>query len=334
MNATGPHAGGLLLNQNRNETQGRTGSKESGAVVNPTISMVQTNADSDAGHSPKSSAVHMAECGFFVFPLRPGSKVPGVKDWERAATCDPEYVAARWPSRATGYGIACGPSGLLVLDLDTRKDDTPSPEAPFDQEGVNEGADAFAVLCLMQGQPLRFDTLQVETGRRGLHLYYRQPEGAHLRNTVGKLGWLIDTRGEGGYVVGPGSTVAGHEYRLLHEEEPAPLPQWIHILLSPPVRPVERGEVIPLRRGDRYALAAVESELERVLSAHPGTRNDTLNRAAFALGQLVAGGQLDEHAIRSMLIDAGQRIGLPYHEAEGTVSSGMRGGAATPRSAA
>ena len=47
--------------------------------------------------------------------------------------------------------------------------------------------------------------------------------------------------------------------------------------------------------GSRYALrAALEQEAQRVVDAPAGTRNHALNRAAFSLGQLVAGGALPE----------------------------------------
>ncbi|WP_370027732.1 bifunctional DNA primase/polymerase [Planotetraspora sp. GP83] len=77
--------------------------------------------------------------------------------------------------------------------------------------GVNDGADVLAVLCEQAGQPLPFDTFTVRTRRGGLHLYFTAPIGGPvLGNTQGSrggLGWLIDTRAHGGYVVGPGSVV-------------------------------------------------------------------------------------------------------------------------------
>ena len=39
-------------------------------------------------------------------------------------------------------------------------------------------------------------------------------------------------------------------------------------------------------------------------NSKPGTRNDTLNRSAFALGTLVASGHLDEESVVSALTDA------------------------------
>jgi hypothetical protein len=80
-----------------------------------------------------------------------------------------------------------------------------------------------------------------------------------------------------------------------------------------------------------YAMAALRAEIERVASARPGTRNDTLNRAAFSLGQLVAAGLIPPIPVITSLIDAARYAGLPEEEAVRTVRSGMEAGARKPR---
>ena len=52
-----------------------------------------------------------------------------------------------------------------------------------------------------------------------------------------------------------------------------------------PGRPAPGGA-----QGTAYAMAAARDEARLVAAARPGTRNDTLNRAAFSLGQLTAAG--------------------------------------------
>lgn len=83
--------------------------------------------------------------------------------------------------------------------------------------------------------------------------------------------------------------------------------------------------------GTGYATAALEAEVQRVVDAPEGTRNHTLNRAAFSLGQLVAGGVLDEADVVSSLSHAARQAGLEGVEITRTIQSGMAGGAATPR---
>ena len=99
---------------------------------------------------------------------------------------------------------------------------------------------------------------------------------------------------------------------------------------------VVHGERRPTQIGGlhspRYAQAALEDELAKVASATEGTRNDTLNIAALSLGQLCAAGLLDEGEVSLMLCDVAQYAGLPITEIRATIRSGMRAGAANPRS--
>ena len=66
-----------------------------------------------------AAAVEAARRGWAVFPCRPGDKRPAVPDWEHRACSDPERVGRYWPSGQHNIGIACGPSRLVVVDLDT-----------------------------------------------------------------------------------------------------------------------------------------------------------------------------------------------------------------------
>jgi hypothetical protein len=83
--------------------------------------------------------------------------------------------------------------------------------------------------------------------------------------------------------------------------------------------------------GSAYAQAALEQEAQRVVDAPEGTRNHTLNRAAFSLGQLVAGGALAEDDVVHTLRLAAEQAGLEGVETLRTIASGLRGGASAPR---
>ena len=91
----------------------------------------------------------------------------------------------RWPN--DGFGIATGKrSGIWVLDVDPR----------------NGGDETLALL--EQKHAVLPPTIQVTTGSGGTHYYFKYP-GIDYRNTAGKFGRGLDTRGDGGYVVAPGS---------------------------------------------------------------------------------------------------------------------------------
>ncbi|MDI6105301.1 bifunctional DNA primase/polymerase [Actinoplanes sp. NEAU-A12] len=168
---------------------------------------------------------------------------------------------------------------------------------------------------------------QVRTGGGGRHLWFR-PTG--YGNRVRLLPGL-DWRGCGGYVLAPPSRhVSGGDYRWIRRPavalpvSPAAL---VALIAGPPPPPVPPR---PLRRPDRYAEAALEAETDRVARAVVGARNDTLNRAAFALGRLVGAGLLDESEVRWELTAAARHAGLGWAEIRGTLRSGLTAGRRQP----
>jgi hypothetical protein len=70
-----------------------------------------------------------------------------------------------------------------------------------------------------------------------------------------------------------------------------------------------------------YGRVALRRELERLSHATEGTRNNRLNKAGFALDQLVAIGALDEQEVATLIAE-GQLLGLGVLECERTVASG------------
>ncbi|MGI5512757.1 bifunctional DNA primase/polymerase [Streptomyces sp. CA-106131] len=273
----------------------------------------------------------LAASGMHVFPLIPDDKRPAVDRWEQRATTDPDRITRCWSHQPYGVGVACGPSRLVVVDLDTAKGD--EPPAP----GITCGEDVLALLYDIHGDRYPFGTAPtVRTASGGTHLYFRAPTGLGVRNSASRIGWKVDVRAQGGYVVAPPSTHQGNAYAwltALDEAEPLPLPAWLAEAAMPrPViaRPVAMPAAVKTAAG--YAAAALRAEVERVLDATPGTRNHALVRAAFSLGQLAAGGQLPAALVAESLYAAGQSIGLPPREVETTVTSGMRAGAKKPRS--
>jgi hypothetical protein len=301
------------------------------------------------------AALAAAERGWPVFPLRPGDKRPAFPDhdaagctgrdprcrtghtgWEVRATTDPGRIRRAWTAAPYNVGIATGPARLVVLDLDTRKPGDAPPQV-WRLPGVHDGTDVLAVLAERAGQPLPLDTYAVTTGRGGTHLYYRRPDGGpELRNTAGTLGWLIDTRAAGGYVVAAGSVVAGRPYTLAEDTAPAVLPGWLADRLCPAPLPPQRPVTVPLAldRQGAYLRAAVTRELARVTASPPHGHNEALYQAAVALGQLVAGGQLPEDDVTAWLTDAATRVGQRPGESARTIRSGLRAGAKRPRTVA
>ena len=133
-----------------------------------------------------AAALDYAAAGLPVLPL--DGKIPRNRGGLTNASTDPAVIAEwwrRWPSANVGIrtGAECG---LVVLDVDTPKG----------------GAGTLAELERKHGKLPA--TARVLTGGGGEHIYFRHP-GRELRNSAGRLGAGLDTRGDGGYVVAPPS---------------------------------------------------------------------------------------------------------------------------------
>ncbi|WP_166845099.1 bifunctional DNA primase/polymerase [Isoptericola sp. BMS4] len=308
-------------------------------------------------HDLLDQVLATAARGWHVFPLIPGSKRPatpnhpaarcdrtdfrcrdGHTGWEQRATTDPDRITRAWMTCPWGVGIATGPSGLLVIDTDTPKPGDAIPPAEF-TGGAANGEDTLAALAAGHGGLP--DTWTVTTPSGGVHRYFTTPE--RLGNSAGLLGWLVDTRGSGGYVVAPPTATPAGRYTVTRETAPAPLPAWLvqrlaggrHLTVTrtTPVPPAGRVTDVT-----GYVRAALDGETTKVRAAQPGHRNHTLFVAAVALGQLVAGGTLREDFATGALLDAAAGHitagAFTDHEAAATIRSGFRAGARTPRRAA
>ncbi|MEV0641987.1 bifunctional DNA primase/polymerase [Streptomyces sp. NPDC050619] len=290
------------------------------------------------GPAQLTAALDAASRGWHVFPLIPGDKRPAITAWEQRATTDRERITRCWTHARYNIGIATGPSGLVVVDLDIPKGPDDTPPADWAEHGVTDGADVLAVLCERHGHTFPTDTYTVCTWSGGRHLYFAAPEGEPLRNTAGDsargLGWKVDTRAAGGFVVAPGSVVSGHPYATVHDVPVAPLPGWLTNLLRPAPLPPQRPVTVPLTTRDRrgkFLTAAVNGELARVTGSGEHQHNIALYIASVALGQLVAGGELDAYEVTEKLVEAALNVGQGEREARRTIASGLRAGANRPR---
>ncbi|WP_129306569.1 bifunctional DNA primase/polymerase [Streptomyces sp. L2] len=290
------------------------------------------------GSAQLTAALDAASRDWRVFPLIPSDKRPAVSEWETRATADPDRITRAWSVGAFNVGIATGPSGLIVIDLDKPKHPGDTPPAAWAEHGVTDGADVLAVLCERHGQPFPADTYTVGTWSGGTHLYFLAPEGEPLRNTAGDsargLGWKVDTRAWGGLVVGAGSTYDGHPYAVSNHGPVAPLPGWLAELLRPAPLPPQRPMTVALSghgRRTAFLRSAINGEVQRVTGSGPHEHNNALYIAAVALGQLVSGGELSEADVTGWLVTAALQVGQGEREARRTIASGLRAGARRPR---
>jgi hypothetical protein len=281
--------------------------------------MFNKNQSSSTTHF-RVAALALAAKGFRVFPCKPGTKKPLGGHGHHDATTSTKTIQKWWTQTPkANVAIACGASGFAVIDVDPR----------------NGGTQTLIELETKRGALPR--TVEAKTGGKdgGRHLYYRAPPG----RLVGKLGNGVDLKNDGYTIAPPSVHPDGGIYRWEvspFDAEVAELPAaWIALMTKDgPKKPPNAYAPKGNRTGvttSVYGHAAVERKIKAVEAACEGERNATLNRAAFALGQLHAGGEIAD--VREDLVQAGMDAGLPESEARATVNSGWNAGMLEPRSA-
>lgn len=277
-----------------------------------------------------AAALNTAARGWHVFPLRAGTKRPalhgetacprsgpcsrGHVKWEQRATTDPDRIRAAWSAGPFNVGVATGPSGLIVIDLDVPKDNS-SADAPC-------GATTFAALCERAGHAVP-DTYRVRTASGGTHLYFTAAHGVRLANTAGVIAPLVDTRAWGGYVVAAGSTAPAGPYEAVGDSVAVPLPGWLLSILKPAPKAPQAPSVAVTAQSHRYADIALTNETRNVAGAQLGAREAKLFAAARALGRFIAWGDLPRSTVEDALQGAGEAAGLPPAQCRATLRSAL-----------
>ncbi|MGC1864482.1 MAG: phage/plasmid primase, P4 family [Methylocystis sp.] len=263
--------------------------------------------------------------GIKILPIAPWSKEPiGGYSSRTTFTSWEEIVAFIKRNPEANFAAATGSvSGFFVVDVDGAA-----------------GIAAMKKLIAESGSLGK--SVRVKTPR-GLHFWYRCPEIA-VKNSASRIAPRIDVRGEGGYVLLPGSLGPnGERYRFikgigLNEVSIRPAPDWLASLVvacpdtaaAASNRPEHPRSVAPEAN---YGTAALRAESNKMRALGEGQRNDGLNKASFRMGQLVAASSLDESAAQTELLSAALSSGLSEAESTATIDSGLSAGKRIPRAA-
>lgn len=265
------------------------------------------------------AALAYAARGWFVFPCT--GKDPLTQHGFKDASTDPSQIRAWWTKHPNAnIGLDLGRTDLLAIDIDPR----------------NGGLESWGEIYRQNG-PLPY-TVTSCTGGNGFHYLYRVPEGLDVQTLKGKLAQGIDVKKAGGYIILPPSihpethkTYQWETERGLDVIDIAPMPQALIDLLQKGKPKATAARSAPTHVGNAYAQAALTDELGKVKASQDGTRNNTLNTAAYSLGQLVGANVLDRATVEAELFNAAMAAGLPEREAQNTIDSGLSAGIAQPR---
>lgn len=304
------------------------------------------------------AALGYAERGWHVFPLTPGTSIPvgncpdcrtstnaqGVRTAQhkaetcacvaqgkpchgvRAATLNARRIARWWSDRPYGIGIACGASGLVVMDCDAHGGEAPAVREeilPHRPGAVimrpRNGIDVFTMLAVHHNDAnAHWSTLGVFTPREGLHLIFSAEDAMDFRpDASASLGWQLDVKSAWSYVVAPPTVKPNGTYRWVDPSTPIrPLPGWLRGELiaagryqDPTTVKVQtpgttmQGEPRKTYTRDQV-VRAFHTELSELASTTKGSINERLNRAAFSLGKFVAAGEATYNDVAKLLVAA------------------------------
>ena len=180
--------------------------------------------------------------GLSTIPIRAdGSKAPACRQWKQYQSRIPTdgELQELFGGRKLGTAIICGKvsGGLEVLDFDT-----PGLFEPFVELVEESHAGLIARLP------------KIQTPRGGMHVYYRcstiegnqkLAEESGTQDATGRptVLTLIETRGEGGYVLAPGCPPECHETGRTYEHIAGP-----PLTQIPTIEPTERDVLLTAAR--------------------------------------------------------------------------------------
>jgi len=334
-------------------------------------------------------ALRLAALGWHVFPLSPASKrplancpacreAPGrpahridtcpcipVGAWchgVRAATADYTRIR-RWWSAAprAAVAVAAGPSGLVLIDIDTHGDTPPEhsetellpgidlhtePAADGWRHGrYRDGRDTLGLLARLRGGPhpwpasTEYRPVAVDTPSGGRHLWYRAPEG-QLHQALGALAWQVDVKAGWSYGLAPGTLAAAGTYRHVTGDLACPgrLPDWLAREVTRVASPRPAPAPAPARtRPPGTAASGPANYLHTVLDNGADNlarladgRKQSLAALAYKAGGYLEYSGLSEIEVIDRLITAGTNCGLTHREAERTARRSLDNGRNRP----
>ena len=343
---------------------------------------------------PARLALELAELGWHMLPLSAASKRPlgncpacrtsrgtpshlpeacpclaggGWCHGVRAATTDPARITTWWRREPAAVpGVAAGPSGLILVDVDAHHAPIPSrlatgllpgidlaaepiPASQWDDPTrFHDGRDALTLLARLRGGPRPWppgpdhQPVTVGTPSGGAHLWYRAPTDG-LRQTLSDphgrygLAWQVDIKAGWSYGIAPGAitTMGTYQVRTGDPVRPGRMPAWlarevIRAATAPPSRPGAPASLGPGGSGPAAYLNTVISRGAAQLAAMIDGRKRALSALAYHAGGLLAWSGQDREHIASQLADAGTAAGLRPTDSARIVCRAIANGEARP----
>jgi hypothetical protein len=144
------------------------------------LAVPEISADTDV----LTAALAYAEAGWYVLPVRLGTKDPGSvvgKRWQDKSSREPKQITAWFAGTTHDVALHCGRSGAIVFDVDNP---TKLPE-----------------LLRRHLDRAPFQSTRPDVPGRG-HYIFLQPHGRRIGNSTGRLGGAWgEVRGANGVIM-------------------------------------------------------------------------------------------------------------------------------------
>lgn len=257
-------------------------------------------------------------------------KHPVISDWPNKATNQPVQLK-EWFSDTTKNNLAlsCMSSGLVIVDIDPRNG---GDESFLELEKWLDGAIPQTVTALT-GE-------YIFKGRktRGRHLYFNAGSDSQFFKDFSKLGFKgIDIKFNGYVLLPPSKHVSGVNYQWAAGLSPfeiaiADLSQEMREVMvkgrsKSPSNPAAATYTFDTQSTVSASLDAQQELAKQVAllcnQNVQGQRNVTLNKAAYIMGQYIAGGQISTSEVRDALTSAA-KIAFAGEDAEYEINSVLR----------
>ena len=327
-----------------------------------------------ASSDPARLALDLAALGWHILPLSPASKRPlgncgacrpqhgltahlahacpclAAGGWchgVRAATIDPATITAWWRREPRAVpGVAAGPSGLVLVDIDAHGGPPPlnlatgllpgidlaaepiPPGAWADPAQFRDGSDTLVLLARLRGGPRPWPTgpehqpVTTATPSGGAHVWYQAP-APNLRQALSDphgrygLAWQIDLKAGWSYGIAPGATTIAGTYQIRGGDptHPGHMPTWLarevlRATTAAPRQPATPPPPSPGGTGPAAYLATVIGRGANQVATLTDGRKRALSALAYHVGGLLQWSGLPREHVTSQLIDAGTTAGL------------------------
>lgn len=253
------------------------------------------------------AALSLARQGVAVFPLNEDKSPRTPRGFYDATTKLKQIRAWDWEGAMIGHPPN---KGVVIIDVDPR----------------NGGENTMALF------PALPRTRTTKTRSGGRHYWLAVDPSVEMR---GKLGPGVDVKRHAkGYVAVPPSP--GYSYIV--KGRLAKAPAWLldELVVQRTFTPGEAASsprYFPFQDGTPYGMAALRNGLTELREAGEGGRHETLNKVAFSLAMLSAGGELDPDKTCEAVLDVAVDIGLDEADAVDVLRRGWFAGEKQPRSA-